>query len=339
MGFDPKYYLSAGLRRLPVFLTILVAITVLFSWIALSLPPTYEATARLLVAGPEIIVENGVVRNENPGEQLEVMEQQLMTRQNLIEIANTHGVFTEIEEMSPDDVVEYMRELTGIQRTAGRERATLMSISFVADRPQVVARVVNDYVTRIQAQSKGDKVREAEKQRDFYAKQVDSLGADLDRVSERIAKFKTANADSLPDSLDFRMTRQSSQQELVSQWRRDKSALEGQRDRLVEIIKTGDGSLPELPGRTLTPDEQRLDRLRSELSELLAILSPINPRVKVLEAQIVGLEEKIAGAPVQETESQPALPADPARRLLEACLLYTSPSPRDRTRSRMPSSA
>ena len=33
------------------------------------------------------------------------------------------------------------------------------------------------------------------------------------------------------------------------------------------------------------------------------------------------------------------LPAEFATKMVDACLLYTSPSPRDRTRSRMPSSA
>ena len=34
-----------------------------------------------------------------------------------------------------------------------------------------------------------------------------------------------------------------------------------------------------------------------------------------------------------------AVVVNPSNKLLEDCLLYTSPSPRDRTRSRMPSSA
>ena len=45
---------------------------------------------------------------------------------------------------------------------------------------------------------------------------------------------------------------------------------------------------------------------------------------------------------IQGKESNPAIPetADEiADSVYEACLLYTSPSPRDRTRSRMPSSA
>ena len=42
---------------------------------------------------------------------------------------------------------------------------------------------------------------------------------------------------------------------------------------------------------------------------------------------------------VAENRAVMAAPVTQARRMNSACLLYTSPSPRDRTRSRMPSSA
>ena len=47
-----------------------------------------------------------------------------------------------------------------------------------------------------------------------------------------------------------------------------------------------------------------------------------------------------AALPLQAAEPPPgSSAADQAERQVERCLLYTSPSPRDRTRSRMPSSA
>ena len=46
------------------------------------------------------------------------------------------------------------------------------------------------------------------------------------------------------------------------------------------------------------------------------------------------------GLPAEEEAAAPAGPAPIIKKKkLDACLLYTSPSPRDRTRSRMPSSA
>ena len=45
-------------------------------------------------------------------------------------------------------------------------------------------------------------------------------------------------------------------------------------------------------------------------------------------------EPEVAAEPEVEVTPEPAVAPEP-----EVCLLYTSPSPRDRTRSRMPSSA
>ncbi len=319
MGFDVKYYLSAGLRRLPVFLTIMFVITALFAWLSIKLPPTYEASARLLVAEAVIDIDDDRRTSNQPGsgQELEVMEQQLMTRPNLLEIANTHGVFPDIQEMSPDDVVEIMRELTLIERITGRDRATLMRISFFADRPQVVARVVNDYITRIQEQSKGTTVREAEANRDFFEKQVEKLSASLDRSSERIAEFKTQKTGELPDSLEFRMNRQAALQERVAQWRREKSSLEEQRRRLVEIYQAT-GDVDRGTGVAQTPDEARLERLQNELAELLSVLSPSHPRVRPLESQIAQLEQKIARTPT--TDVSTTAPTNPTDALFDAQL-------------------
>ena len=55
------------------------------------------------------------------------------------------------------------------------------------------------------------------------------------------------------------------------------------------------------------------------------------------------IEAEVAAAtevpPAEDTASDVAEEAEADDEVVEACLLYTSPSPRDRTRSRMPSSA
>ena len=53
----------------------------------------------------------------------------------------------------------------------------------------------------------------------------------------------------------------------------------------------------------------------------------------------LGLGFTWLGRPAGFALAETALPYSPSDSYLWACLLYTSPSPRDRTRSRMPSSA
>ena len=68
-------------------------------------------------------------------------------------------------------------------------------------------------------------------------------------------------------------------------------------------------------------------------SDLRANLPGIS--AKVLTERLAGLEE----AGVLNRRKLPPPVSAQVYELTECCLLYTSPSPRDRTRSRMPSSA
>ena len=68
-----------------------------------------------------------------------------------------------------------------------------------------------------------------------------------------------------------------------------------------------------------------------KLTRLLVALGHRVTAVEPLPEMIERLRAAVPGAAVVEGEAE-AMP-------LPACLLYTSPSPRDRTRSRMPSSA
>ena len=68
----------------------------------------------------------------------------------------------------------------------------------------------------------------------------------------------------------------------------------------------------------------------------------INVIKEVRAATSLGLKEAkdlVEGAPKEVKSGVPKKEAEEIKAKLEACLLYTSPSPRDRTRSRMPSSA
>ena len=58
-----------------------------------------------------------------------------------------------------------------------------------------------------------------------------------------------------------------------------------------------------------------------------------------LTDKIDGVLKKLRGAGVLKEQDVVQALKEVRLALLEACLLYTSPSPRDRTRSRMPSSA
>ena len=112
------------------------------------------------------------------------------------------------------------------------------------------------------------------------------------------------------------------------------------------------GARPSSPLPSLNEDRTRLDRdleeLRRKERELKALEEKMQRRVAELPKELEEKQRKqremirlraLATATYADGFSKPLDKRHAAQRSPKGCLLYTSPSPRDRTRSRMPSSA
>ena len=300
MNLDLNYYFSVFLRRIYVLVIIAVGFTAAAVYVALELPPSYEARAQLLVESPQIpnslaasTVQTGAV------EQLQIIEQRLMTRPNLLQVAREHDVFAGVERLSADQIVSNMRAQTRI-RTSGRG-ATFMSIEFTSDNAQTAANVVNEYVTRIMQANRGLRTEVAEQTLEFFQQEVDRLNAELARQSARIVAFKREHQGALPTSVEFRQSQRAGLQERLVQIDRDLDMLNDQKERLVQLYESG-GQLG-VPEEQLSPDARRLAELQKELDSALAVFSPANPRIRVLEARIDQLEQKISASGDDATDS------------------------------------
>jgi polysaccharide chain length determinant protein (PEP-CTERM system associated) len=297
---DLKYYASIFLRRLHYFLVVSVVVAAISVIAAFTLPPAYESQTRLLLEGPQIPTELAASTvSVGLVEQLEIIEQRLMTRANLLDVARSQAVFEDIQKMTADEIVAAMRARTIIQKAGGRNPTPIMNIRFEARAPQIAASVLNEYLTLIERQNAEFRTSRAGNTLEFFQQEVQRLGQDLDTQSARILEFKTNNAEALPESLQFRLDQQGRLQEQVRQIDRDVLMLSAQRDRLIQIFEaTGQVDAQERP--RLSPQEQRLQELRAQLEEALLVYSPENPQVRMLQARVAQLEERLASAP-QET--------------------------------------
>jgi polysaccharide chain length determinant protein (PEP-CTERM system associated) len=292
MNIDFKFYWTLFLRRLSVMMAVFLFCAGIGVALAVKLPTVYSTTARLLVEAPQISDLPGAIRTDG-AEQLEIIQQRLMTRANLIDIANRRKVFGDATRMNPDALVTAMRNATEINRSSGRNRATLMSVSFKANNPQVVAAVVNDYVTLVLNENTRLRTGRAESTLAFFSQEVDRLNTELDLQSERIVAFKNTNAGALPDSLNYRLNRESLIQERVARNEREIASLRDQRQRIIQVYETtGRIQAPQEDNRS--PAEKKLQQLQGELESLKLVYSETNPRVRVLMTQISQVESQIA---------------------------------------------
>lgn len=289
---DFGYFLSRFWRRMHWFVLVAAAIAGGAILFARELPPTYVSQMRLLVEAPQI---DGATVVENPLQQLEIMEQRLMTRANLLTIAREQNAFEDMRSMPPDVIVAQMEAATSIRRRGGRNPVPLVTISFSGRTGQIAAGVLNAYLTIIQQEDVERRTVTAGQTLDFYDEEVERLSALLDERSSAILAFQNANADALPNMLNARMRQQETLQDRLLQADRDLAGIERQREQLRRLFEAS-GTVGEVDGGggPRTPAERELADLEGRLQRALAVYSDTNPRVRVLRSQIAQAEAAVA---------------------------------------------
>lgn len=298
-----RFYLSLFLRRLHYFLIALALGTAIGLTVSTLLAPVYVAQARLLVESeqiPDSLAASTVQIGAQ--EKLQIIQQRILTRANLLEMSNRLGIYADLppsRRMNPDEIVADMRARVQIGVPSGRAgrgggtQATIVNVSFRASTAQMSATVTNELVTMILREDVAMRTGAASQTLDFFTQEVARLDQELARIGARILAFKTENQEALPDSLDFRRRQQALEQDRLVQLDRDRALLNERRTRLVTLYETT-GQVELAPNRRLTPQEQQLKSLQDQLNGLLAVLSPTNPRVTILQGQIATLEATIA---------------------------------------------
>jgi polysaccharide chain length determinant protein (PEP-CTERM system associated) len=296
MNLDLLFYWKLLLRRFPVMALLFTVCTALGAFTAMRMPETFATSARLIVEEPQI--PEGMVGTTvriDAVEQLEVIQQRLMTRANLIDIANRFDVYSDLRTAEPDTIVSRMQRDTNIRRSAGRDRATLMTISFSGRSGQVAANVVNEYVTLVLESNVGSRMGRAENTLDFFEQLVARLGEELDDQSARIATFKNENSDALPENQTYRLGRQSLLQERLSRLERDFRTLTAQRGDIERIFEaTGAVGRGQTNAVGRSQEESQLLIARTDLQQALLTYSAENPRVERLQSIVDRLEAIIA---------------------------------------------
>lgn len=297
---DIHFYFALFLRRLPYFLVFVVAGTALGVALALTLPPSFEAQARLVVESEQIPDElaASTVRTE-ASEQLEIIQQRILTRDTLLDMANRLNIYatrSPEERLRPDEIVTDLRERIRIRTTGGRGSATLVNVGFSAPSASLAAQVTNEVVTAMLAENVRMRTGVSGQTLEFFEQEVARLDTELATRGEQIIAFQETNKEALPDSLDFRRSQLAAAQERLLQLNREEAALTERRTGL-EALYQATGSVTGLTTPNLaamTPSERRLLELQERYSSSVAVLSLDNPRVRVLRQQIEALEQIVA---------------------------------------------
>lgn len=233
MTSEIRFYLTLFWRRLPLFLLVFVPIAVASVFIALGLPAAYSAQMKLVVESSQIPGNLAQSTVDVPArEQLQLFEARLMTRDNLLNIANQLRPISDQSRMSPDEIVRAMRAATKITSSTGRDQATLMTVSFESENPAMTVKVLDSYLTFILNEDAQYRSQRAGQTQEFFQQEADRLASAINDQTARIVAFKGKNADALPDSLNYHRDLLLNLQTRASQLDRDRASLEEQKQRL-----------------------------------------------------------------------------------------------------------
>lgn len=289
----------AVLRRRWLLLTIptLVCATLAVA-IAFILPPVYSSTARILVESQQIPSDlaRSTVTAAAP-ERVRLIEQRLKTRRNMLELSERFGVHRNRPDLSPSDIVDLMREAVLIDSVALAQRdgnrgpvtASLVNITFEADRPQLAAQVAGELLSQVLQENARQRSARATDTLAFFDREVERLTLEMTSLESRITRFKNDNADALPDSLEFRRKELSDLQERMFAREAQRIGLEEEKRFLERTLALGFDA----PEAQLTPEERELQSLRRSLTQARSVFAESHPSVRTLTTRIAALEQTL----------------------------------------------
>ena len=310
-NFDLRTYLRIAKRRYMFFLVPTVVVFFIICLVAYFLPPTYQATARILVESQQIPTDLArPTVTAAAVERIQVIQQRLMTRDNLLQIARKFGLYNDsyiarlgekigfnleyFRRRSPSDIVDIMRDAAKIEQIDTKARrdsqAIAFAVSFDYGDPTTAARVANEFVSLILQQNIQSRTNRASETYKFFEQQVGTLRQQLVSVEENITRFKGENQGALPESLVFRQSLSTQLQAEIAEIDRKIGTLENEKGLWSQRAQsTGIGT--DLNANTSTGE---LDRLRLQLVQLRAVYSEAHPDVRRTRAQVQAMANAAA---------------------------------------------
>jgi polysaccharide chain length determinant protein (PEP-CTERM system associated) len=269
----------------PTFGALVIAVVVAFLW-----PDTYVSQAVIRVV-PSQVPENFVPSNVNVemSQRINSMAQTILSRGNLTNIISTHNLYPRERQRKPmEDVIEQMKNSIRIGQVVNlteRERGlSAFSIAFSYENRIMAQRVTSDLVTRFISENTRDRTNQSMLTTQFLNDQWDQARQELERIEDRLAKFRAENAGRLPDQIQQNWTQLSALENRVaningaiSRTNQDKLLLETE----LRTLKSQLNALAPPPEASAAAEKnERLIQTDREIAQLETHLSLLRQQYK-----------------------------------------------------------
>ena len=290
------------------------------SFITVIQRPIYEAAGKILVESQEIptdLVRPTVTAGAN--ERIQVIQQRIMTRDNLLALVKKYGMFVrERQWMSDTQILDLMRERTKFQLVeidSSSGGATIaFTVSFEYENPEATLRVTNDFLTLILDEDARNRTTRATETTNFLTRESQRAQAELTAVEAQIFEERARPRDAAADALDPAKVQASDLARLKEELAQ-KSATYSEEYPAVKALKKKVAAMERLVAQAPSPAVAQANSNLFELErQRLALETNLEDVNKKLEAARLGekLERDQESERLQVIE-QPVLPQKPIK--------------------------
>lgn len=184
---------------------------VISGYVGIGKPSYYQAVASIQVARP-VVTDAPAGSGGGPMSQsLQLIEQRLTTRENLLAVAQRQGLFADVPLMPDDQKVKILRasvQMRSVESAAARYGAgdivSALIVQVEMEDAEQAARVANDFAQSVLDAGTEGRAAETRATMQFFIEEEARIGAELRALEATIAEFRNRNSDALPGSPDTR---------------------------------------------------------------------------------------------------------------------------------------
>ncbi|EIE51495.1 chain-length determining protein [Salipiger aestuarii] len=203
--------LAALRRRVLLMIAVILLGSALSLYIATQQVKTYETTAVVQIEESQVpdTLAGSAAQSQDAARRVQLIEQRLMSRDNLVRIMQEHQLFSDDPDMSLNERVFHMREAVRIDEirsnpdayAATQEAPSGLLISVTLGDPQKAADLANELMNTVIEQSRDRSVSRARETLDFFESEEARVEAEIQAKEAEVARFKQDNGDALPAGL------------------------------------------------------------------------------------------------------------------------------------------
>jgi len=304
---DFREMLLSYWRRRTTFWLVAGVSVLITVFLALFLPPTYRATATILIEQQEIPQE--LVRSvitSFADQRVQVISQRVMTTQNLLSLVDRYNLYPDIRTREPREVIiKRMHDDIGMHlisadvidpRSGKPTQATIaFSVSYENRSPDIALKVANDLTSLYLNENITSRTQLSEQTASFFSEEAAIQQTRIAELDRKLADFKESHHGELPDLTQINIQAMERTELELRDAENRINALDSQRVLLQAQLATisPNTQVYSDSGQRVFGPEDRLKALKSQLAGLKGKYGPEHPDVISTQREIEGLQKEV----------------------------------------------